>query len=62
MFDEIGFPREPMIGAMILRIIGFVAIKIINFDPAVTKVGDVAMNMQHSRFHIQVIEWLKTKM
>ncbi len=33
MFDEIGFPRKPTIGVVILRITSFVAIKIINFDP-----------------------------
>jgi hypothetical protein len=51
-----------MIGVVILKIMGFVAIKIINFDPVVAKVGDVAMNMQHLGFHIHVIEWLETKM
>ncbi len=47
-----------MIGAVIFIIRGFVAIKIINFDPIVVKVGDVVVNMRHSGFHIHVIIWL----
>lgn len=49
-----------MIGVVILIIRGFVAIKIINFDPIVVEVGDVVVNMRHSGFHTHVTIWLKT--
>jgi hypothetical protein len=61
MFDEIRFPKELMIGAVILIITGFVAIKIINFDLVVVEVGDVVVSMWHSGFHTHVIVWLKTR-
>ncbi len=62
MFDEVGFPRKPMIGVVILKFMRFVAIKIINFDLAMVEVGDVAMSMWHLGFHIHVTIWLKTRM
>jgi hypothetical protein len=62
MFDEIGFPREPMIRVVIIRIMGFVAIKIISFDLTVAEVGDLAMSMRHSRFHTHATVWLKNRM
>lgn len=50
-----------MISAVILRIVGFIVIRIIAFDPTVLKVGDIAISMQHSRFQTQVVVWLTRK-
>lgn len=44
-FDEIKFCRELIVGTLILRIIGFVALSIIGFDPTLAKVGHIAINM-----------------
>jgi hypothetical protein len=52
-FDEVDFPKEPKVGAIILRIIGFAIVKIIGFDSTIVKVGDLVMNMRHSGFHTQ---------
>ncbi len=50
-----------MIGTVILRIVDFIIIKIIGFDPTIVEVGDIAKSMQHSRFQTQVTVWLKTR-
>jgi hypothetical protein len=38
-FDEITFPREPNVGFVIIKIIGFVVVIMIKFDPHVVEVG-----------------------
>jgi hypothetical protein len=44
IFDECNFPREPMIGVVILRITSFIVIKIIAFDPTIVEIGGIAVS------------------
>jgi hypothetical protein len=44
-FVEVDFSREPRVGAIILRITGFVIVKIIGFDFTIVNVGDLIMSM-----------------
>jgi hypothetical protein len=60
-FDEIEFCKEPVIGAFILRIIGFVTTKVVSFHLALAKVGDISINMRHLRFHTQVNDSLNIR-
>lgn len=50
-----------MVGAIILRITSLAAVNIVGLDPIIAEVGDLVMNMQHSRFCTQVTVWLKTR-
>jgi len=62
IFDECNFPREPMIGVVILRVTRCRNIKIIGFDPIVVEVGSIVVSyMRHSKFQTQVAMWLKTR-
>jgi hypothetical protein len=44
IFDECNFPRETVIGVVILRITSFIAIKIIGFDPTIVKVRGIVVS------------------
>jgi hypothetical protein len=61
VFNEIEFHKEPIVGTFILKIIGFAAIRIIGFDPALVEFGDITINMQHLRFCTQSAIRLKTR-
>jgi hypothetical protein len=50
-----------MVGIIILRIISFVAVSIVGFDPIVVEIWDLVVSMWHSRFYTQVVVWLETK-
>ncbi len=52
-FVEVDFPREPRVGAIILRITRFAIVKIIGFNSTIINVGDLVMSMQHLGFHTQ---------
>jgi hypothetical protein len=61
VFYEIKFCKKLVVGTLILRITSFIALRIIGFDPTLVKVGDIAINMQHSEFYIQITIWSKMK-
>ncbi len=47
-FDEIAFPKEPSVGIVVIRIIGFTSVIIIGFDPNITLVGEFAIRVMQS--------------
>jgi hypothetical protein len=60
-FDEISFSKQPNVGVVILRAIGFALLIIVGFDPTIVEVGDIGFGMMHARFSIKVAILLKTK-
>ncbi len=60
-FDEILFSKEPNVGFVIIKIIGFASTIIVGFDPHIDEVGDLAIKMMHFRFFMKVIIWIKTR-
>ncbi len=44
-FYEIIFHKKLVVGTFILRITGFVALKINGFDPILVEFGDITINM-----------------
>jgi hypothetical protein len=60
-FDEIVFSKEPYVGSIIIKIIGFASTIIVGFDPHIPKVGDLAIRVIHSRFFMKIIIWIKTR-
>jgi len=60
-FDEISFSKEPNVGVVILRIVGFALLIIVGFDPTIVQVGDIGVGMMCARFFIKVAILLKTK-
>jgi hypothetical protein len=61
MFDEIDFPKKPMIGVVIPKMMGFTIINIIGFDLIVDKVGNLVICIRDSRFYTHVVVQLKTR-
>lgn len=59
--DEITFPKEPNVGFVIVKIIGFTSLIIIGFDPHVAKVGDLGIGIMHFGFFMKVAIWIKTR-
>jgi hypothetical protein len=49
-FDEIVFSKEPNVGFVIIKIIGFASTIIVGFDPHIAEVRDLGIRMMHSRF------------
>lgn len=60
-FDEISFSKEPNVGVVILRVMGFTLLVIVGFDPTIVEVGDIGVGVMHARFFIKVAILLKTK-
>lgn len=60
-FDEISFSKEPNVGVIILRVIGFALLIIVGFDPTIVEFGDIGVGVMHARFFIKVAILLKTK-
>jgi hypothetical protein len=55
------FSKEPNVGSIIIKIIGFASAIIVGFDPHIAKVGDLAIRVMHSRFFMKAIIWIKTR-
>jgi len=43
----------------VLRFLGFGVITLVEIDPEVARVGDVAVEITHSGFHTRAEVWLK---
>ncbi len=61
VFYEADFPKELMVGVIILRVTSFATVGIVGFDHAIAEVGDLDVNMWHLGFYTQVVVWLKTR-
>jgi hypothetical protein len=49
----------PPRGAVVLRILGFGVISIVGVDPGEARIGDVAIEIAHSRFYTRAEVWVK---
>lgn len=60
-FAKIVFSKEPNVGSVIIKIIGFASNMIVGFDPHTAEVGDLAIGAMHSKFFMKVVIWIKIK-
>jgi len=58
---EADFPKEPLVGVIILRVTSFADVRIVDFNLAIAEVGDLDVSMWHLGFCTQVVVWLKTR-
>jgi hypothetical protein len=49
-FDEMGFSSKSQIGSLILKVVGFVSLRILGFDPLKAEVRDIAITIIHDGF------------
>jgi hypothetical protein len=54
------FLREPNVGTVVIRIIGFTLVIIIRFDPGIVEVGDLVVGVAQSKKFMKVALWIKT--
>ncbi len=59
--DDVAFPKEPNVGFVIVKITRFASMIIIGFDPHAAKVGDLAINIIHSKVFMKVVIWIKIR-
>jgi hypothetical protein len=51
----------PQRGAVVLSFLGFGVITLVGIDPEEARVGDVAVEIAHSGFHMHAEVWLKVR-
>jgi hypothetical protein len=59
--NDVTFSQEPNVGSMIVKIIGFVLVMIVEFDPHAVEVGDLAVSVMHSGFFMKTTIWIKIR-
>jgi hypothetical protein len=60
-FDFYASQGGPTRGAVVLRSEGFGVVTIVGFDPKAARVGDIAVEIDHSGFHTRVEVWVKAR-
>jgi len=60
-FDYLITQGRPQRGAVVLRFLGFGAIILVGIDPEEARIGDVAVKVAHSGFHMCAEVWLKVR-
>jgi len=60
-FDYLTTQGGPQRGAVALRFLGFGVITLVGIDPKEARIGDVAIEIAHSGFHMRTKVWLKVR-
>jgi len=60
-FDFYTSQGGPTGGAVVLRFEGFGVVTIVGFDPEAARVGDIAVEIDHSGFHTRAEVWVKAR-
>jgi hypothetical protein len=58
-FDFFTVQNGPQRGAVILRFLGFGAVRIVGIDPDEALVGDIVVEVAHSGFYARARVWVK---
>jgi hypothetical protein len=58
-FDFITVQNEPQRAVVILRFLGFGVVRLVGIDPDEARVGDIAVEVDHSGFYTRAQVWLK---
>jgi hypothetical protein len=60
-FDFYTSQGGPTRGVVVLRFEGFGVVTIVGFDPEAARVGDIAVEIDHSGFHTRAEVWVKAR-
>jgi hypothetical protein len=58
-FDFFTILNGPQRGSVVLRFLGFGAVRLVGIDPSEARVGDIDVEVTHSGFYTRAQVWLK---
>jgi hypothetical protein len=60
-FEYYATQGGPPRGVVILRFLGFGVVTLVGIDPEAARVGDIAVEIAHSGFHVRAEVWLRVR-